>query len=229
LKSSTLNPRLNNEVKADLRFQALAKQEMMEHQHIISGHHKEMQDLRDQVNHALERLNFIYDHSQRENEEKINALNASLEKAHARLKSAEEALEERKQTITALNQEIQHVKAEYTSQVQTESLKKYVNAQFNLYSTHHIDKFQNHQQDMKLLVNHLKEDLEITKKAVIRNLSEIDAKIESNFALCQMDKEGVLKEVRIYKKSMFIIEKKLEHIYALIEKFTGGLACHKQV
>ena len=34
----------------------------------------------------------------------------------------------------------------------------------------------------------------------------------------KLDSTGVLKEIQVYKKSMFIIEKKIENIYTLIER-----------
>jgi hypothetical protein len=59
-------------------------------------------------------------------------------------------------------------------------------------------------------------------------LSQMTDKAESNLYVYRLDKEGVLKQIRIYEKSMFIIEKKIENIYTLIERLNKrGELCHK--
>lgn len=49
---------------------------------------------------------------------------------------------------------------------------------------------------------------------VIEETSNLEKKIQT----FKVDSEGVLKELRIYKKGMFIIDKKIENIYTLIER-----------
>ena len=49
----------------------------------------------------------------------------------------------------------------------------------------------------------------------------INRKIDEN----KIDATGVLRELQVYKKSMFIIEKKIENIYKKIENLEG--TCHK--
>jgi len=53
--------------------------------------------------------------------------------------------------------------------------------------------------------------------------------IANNFHVTKIDREGVLKEVRVWEKTIFIIEKKIENIYTLIERINkrGELLCHK--
>jgi archaellum component FlaC len=59
-------------------------------------------------------------------------------------------------------------------------------------------------------------------------MDEQDKKVDSNFSVSRIDKDGVSKEIRSYQKSIFIIEKKIENIYTLIERINKrGEACHK--
>ena len=53
--------------------------------------------------------------------------------------------------------------------------------------------------------------------------TELMAKIDSNFSLSRIDRDGVLKEIRIYDKTIFIMEKKIENIYTLIERIDRNL------
>jgi len=65
--------------------------------------------------------------------------------------------------------------------------------------------------------------LEITEKTEgitkqISDLQNIVSKLSKDIDIHKIDSRGVLKELLVYKKSMFIIEKKLEHIIDRLEK-----------
>ncbi len=221
---------LPDSLKADKRFEALVKQEMMEHQHIISSHHKEMQALRDDLKYARERFDALYDRSQKEHKEHADALNEILEVMRSQLKQSQVDCAECRQTISDLNKEIQDIRNNYTTQVQTESLRKYADIQFNLYNASYVDKFQKHQQEMKKTIGSLIDDILKINEQDARYEVQVEAKIEDKFSLCKMDKEGVLKELRACKKDVFISEKKIEHLYMQIDKLNKkGEVCHKQV
>ena len=81
---------------------------------------------------------------------------------------------------------------------------------------------------MKSLLNLLKDDVINNKFETETKFASLIEQIEENFHVTKLDKEGVLKEVRIYEKTIFIIEKKIENIYTLIERINKrGEACHK--
>lgn len=59
------------------------------------------------------------------------------------------------------------------------------------------------------------------KKKISENtqrMSESLEELEKNLRISRVDAEGVMQELKIYKKSMYIIEKKIENIYTLIER-----------
>lgn len=218
---------LPESLKTDLRFQALVKQEMMEHQHIISSHHKEMQTLRDEVKLARERFDSLYEHSQRENKDKTDSLNEWLERMRSQLKVSQVECQECKQTIADLHKEMQQMQSNYTRNIQTEALRKYVDIQFNLYNATYQDRFQNFQQEITKRIGAIIDDILKINEEDARYEVRVDAKIDNKFSLCQMDKEGILKEIRACNKSVFISEKKIEHLYMQIDKLKKGDSCHK--
>lgn len=204
------------------------KQEMIEHQHIISSHHKEMQELRDAVKYSVEKLASLYEHTQKEIREKTDALNEKLERVHAKLQEAEKELEERKKINIYLLQEMQDMRTTYVRQFSMQSFIQQTDHRINECNAHHMITFQQYQQETKSLISSIMEEVATINEQGTKRNAEVDAKIESKFSVCQLDKEGVFREVRLYKKSMFIIEKKIEHLYLLIEKIRGE-ACHKPV
>jgi len=83
----------------------------------------------------------------------------------------------------------------------------------------------------KRLVSELRGELavEIQKirdeiKNVPDKIPELKNNLDKRIDACNFDKDGVLKELRVYKKNMFIIEKKIENIYTLIERLKKKVA-----
>jgi hypothetical protein len=76
--------------------------------------------------------------------------------------------------------------------------------------------------DLETLIYITKKDvLQLVDKA-IRDLCEqwnsSEEKLQQDIGIATVDAEGIKKELEVYKKSVFIIEKKLENIYTLIDR-----------
>ncbi len=219
---------LPESLKTDLRFQALVREEMIAHQHIISCHHKEMQELRDDLKMALERFNSLFDRSKEEHKQHFESLNSTQSDLKAHKSAHTLFIDECKNMLSCLQQEIYDVRSTYTRKDTFQKFIKDVEERINACHAHHLETFQKYQQEMKSIVASLKEELVKVREEAHGNVNATNEKVQSTFSLCQMDKEGVLNEVRLYKKSMFIIEKKIEHLYLLIEKINKrGDVCHK--
>ena len=67
----------------------------------------------------------------------------------------------------------------------------------------------------------LAKEIEKAKKEIISlpsEAQEVKKEIQKQMSIDRVDFEGLLKEIRRYKKENFIIDKKFEHIYTLIER-----------
>jgi archaellum component FlaC len=135
-----------------------------------------------------------------------------------RINGNESVIDDNKKNISYLHQQMIIFQDLYTPQINMNSFRKEVNEQINEVGMKCISEFQNLQSQFKVLFNALREDLTKCRDETGKKFLEQIDKIERNFNSSKLDREGVLKEVRIWEKTIFIIEKKLENIYTLIER-----------
>ena len=218
MKSSTRNLSNLHALGSDKRIEALVKKQEGEHQHLISGHHKEMQALRDMLHLSMQRFDSLFGHAEAE----IKALSLQLNEHISALKekaiSSEMRIAEQRKTIEALHDQLLAFHTEYSSKSDVENFKKHMSELINYTTVTHINSFQDCQMDLKALIKSLKDDMERSKIDTEKKFSDIIDTIERNFDVTKIDREGVLKEIRIYEKTIFIIEKKIENLYTLIER-----------
>ena len=214
----------------DKRVEAQLRKNMAEHQHMLSSHNTEMQTLRDSIKYALEKFDSLFQKSETDLKEKTDSINDFISKLQEKVRAHEMIYSDQKKTLQSLFQEFQNFLDISFTKKQAEKLQDNINLQIKACDISHINSFQTYQMEMKSLVNSLKNDLIKLKSETDQRLTQLNEKIESKFYISLMDKEAVLKEVRIYQKSIFIIEKKLENIYTLIDRINKkGEVCHKPV
>lgn len=227
MKLSTRN-QTNPAIRADIRLDALVKKEMIEHQHIISCHHKEMQALRDSLRLALERCESLSNRNVDELKEFKTYAVCTMGMLQQKVASHEKTILEQRQSITDLHEELLGFRRAYASKVDLEKLKSQHAEEIKVSTGSHINSFQDFQREFKVLVFDLESELIKLRLEIEKKLSLLTDKTESNFYVSRIDKDGVLKEIRTYDKTIFIIEKKIENIYTLIERLNNrGAICHK--
>lgn len=190
----------------------------MEHRHIIESHHKEMQALRDEMRLAKERFESLSDKNVQDLKEFKTYAVSAIDVLDQRVIANKILISEQKRTIEDLHGQLLNFQDLTASKADIEKSKKAVELQLKDSTTSHLNSFQDSQRELKLLYKSLKEDLEKAVSTMEQRLVEATDKSEENFSMFRIDKEGVLKEVRIYKMDMFVIEKKIENIYTLIER-----------
>ncbi len=205
------------------------REEMREYQHLISSHHKEMQELRDLLNFAIQKFDSISQNNVQEFFEfkafMINQIYLIKEKIIAN----DTTVSEQKSTIVSLHEQLNEFHEMYASKMMIDKVKKDLDSSIKEIIINHLDSFQEFQREFKYLIQNLQNDLINLRSDISIINGELNKKIDSNFHVSRIDKEGVLNQIRIYEKSMFIIEKKIENIYTLIERINKrGEVCHKQ-
>ena len=228
MKSSTLNPSLQQAVRNDPRVQAFLKQEMAEHQAIIASHHKEMQELRDLLSTAIERFESLYGSM----EERLKQQSADLESLKAAIdektKNHEALLSGHRSSIIALSYTLDQFQQTHATRVDLEKVKSDVSSLVQSANAMHQSEFQAWQHGVNGTIKVFKDSMDNLRESLGQSMEAIHSKIDRNFSVSMIDKEGVSKEVRAYEKTIFIIEKKIEHIYIQIERMKKrGEACHK--
>lgn len=202
---------------------------MVEHQSIISSHHQEMQKLRDLVSQAVEQMNSLFRHAEQEYKDKAQVLLNLIDDQTIQIKSNNVTLSDQRHSILSLHQSINDCLSLSAKKSDLHNLKKEVADHIAEKDLEQDREFENYQFLVKHSFESLKQDIANLRSDMDKKFKELDNKIESRFSLSLMDKEGILKEVRVYKKSMFIIDKKIENIYTLIERINKrGEVCPKQ-
>lgn len=203
---------------ADRRFEALVKKEMLEHQHLISSHNKEMQTLRDALNFSMEKFNSI---SERNEKQLIEFKDATLEQIASlkeKILTMTRVISAQKETIEDLNEQLLVFHEIYSGKDDIEKFKKEMSNQIKESTEANLNSFQNCQLDLKILLQHLKDDLIKLNLDMDYRFSALEEKCKNDFSIFRIDKESVLRELKFYKKDLFVIEKKIENIYTLIER-----------
>jgi hypothetical protein len=204
------------------------KRQEGEHQHIISCHNKEMQTLRDALNLAMQKFESLFQKSESDLKDFKTYSICNIGILREKIIASEAIIHEQRNTISALHEQLLGFQVAYCTQNDMEILKKTVDEQIKEINISQLSSFQSFQREFKGLFSVLKDELWKIKCELEQELAQLTKKTESNFNVSKLDRDGVLKEIRIYEKTIFIIEKKIENIYTLIERIKKrGESCHK--
>jgi hypothetical protein len=230
LKSSMLNrPNLLPNAQ-EKRFEALLKKEMMEHQHLISCHQKEMQELRDNLNLALEKFKSLSECNDKELKDFRNETTTQIYFLKDRLKADEVLIAEQRKMIEDLHQQMLGFYIILASKSDLYKAQRELEEKIKSSTMNQIICFQDFQREITILIQSLKNDLVKLDLEIGKNIADLSEKEKSDFSSSKMDKDCVLKEIRIYQKDVFYIEKKIENLYTLIERINKrGELCPKPV
>ncbi len=229
MKSFTRSQSNVQAIRPDARFDALVKQERAEHQAIIASHHKEMQDLRDALRFAMERFASLSDKNVQDLKEFKTYVVCTLGVLIQRVGNNEGLTAEQWKTIQDLHEQLHTFQVIFSSKIEVEKIRRAVEGQIKDSTMGNLSSFQDFQREMKVLVSSLKEDLMKLRLDMESKSAQMVDKGQSDFSLARIDKDGVLNELRVYKMDMFVIEKKIENIYTLIERINKrDASCHKQ-
>ena len=218
LKSFTRNPPNIQVLRADKRFDALVKKQEGEHQHIISSHHKEMQDLRNNLSFCIEKFESLFNRNNQELSDFKGQTTYHINSLKEKVIANEKVIAEQKQTINDLHEQLLSFQVLYSSMRDVDKMKKEMESQIKEAAASHMISLQDLQRGFKALFDFLKDDLTKFKEDANKRLCELSDLLGVRFNISKIDREGILKEIRIYEKTIFIIEKKIENIYTLIEK-----------
>lgn len=213
----------------DRRVEALMRQQANEHEHLMTNYHAEMQTLRDSLKLALEKFDSLFQQCEQELKEKTSSLNEQILDLKNKVRAHEILSSDQSQTTKSLYQQIHDFHLAYVTREEMKVLKEYHNSKFKDCSDNQINSLQNLQREIKEELTEIKDQLRNLREETQETCRNLDRKVDENYLLLKMDKEGVLKEVRIFEKTIFIIEKKLENIYTLIDRINKrGEKCPKQ-
>jgi hypothetical protein len=220
----------NANLRTDKRFEVLIKQQVWDHEHVISNHNKEMQSLRDALSLAIEKFDAISKQTQQELKEKTEAFNQAILILNEKLKTLETVSLTHDSRLKSISQETQDLHTIYVTKSDMEKLKGHISCRVDEVTNIQLGSCQSTEQGSKALFNLMKDHLVKLETTMNNKFDSISEYIDGEACISRIDKEGVLKEIRMYEKDIFIIERKLENIYTLIDRINkGNASCHKPV
>lgn len=223
-----LNPKVHGDISK--RLEAFMKAEMAEHKQVISAHHKEMQAMRDSVREALEKFDSLFRHIEHELKDKSSFLKDLIDDIDIKIKSNQISISDQRNSIVSVFQTLNDLMSFSSKKSDLDNFKKIMDIELRETTGKHARSFEDFQQAVRISFDSLKEELLKLRAEMDKKFFELNDKIDEKSSISQMDKEGILKEVRVYDKTIFIMEKKIENLYTLIDRINKrGEECHKQV
>jgi len=216
---------------ADKRGQELARIQETEHRHLLEGHQKEMQALREETKLTLEKcqaLSSLHVENLKAFEAKAGqALLTLMEKTIA----YEKAIAEHNKAIMDLHVQGLKMQLLYCSLNEMEKVKKDMKEAIHEAGKNNLLLLQNMQAEVKASIASLSQELHESKEKIGKEIGQLASFTEAKLNIAHIDKDGVLNEVRKATNAIFIIEKKIENIYTLIDRINknrdGASLCHK--
>jgi uncharacterized protein YPO0396 len=177
-----------------------------------------MQELRDTLVVACQKLNSLYEKNENDLKDFKTYMVGSLGVLKVKVSANESSLSLQKQGIEDLHKMIMYFHDIHSKNTDMDRVKNEIVEQMQEATKNHLCSIQDLQREFKAALAILQDDLDKFKQNADRRLSEQSNRIEARFNVNKMDREAVLKEIRVYEKTVFVIEKKLENIYTLIER-----------
>lgn len=229
---SQLNPNIHSLLREELvkRFETGMRQEMALHSEALSSYQKEMQSLRESILSTKESVEKLFHHTETELKDKTAHIRNQIENLEIKIKSLNAGAVDQRNTILSLYQSFNDFILSSPKKSDFEKFKDEVYSHLHELNQIHTRDFESYQQYMKGVVHQLLDGQRKFKAEIEKKLSDLENVINDKYNHFKMDKEGISKEIKIYEKTIFIIEKKIENIYTLIERINKrGEVCHKQV
>ena len=228
MKSFTRNQTNLRPLGAEKRLEVLAKKHQAEHEHALSGHSKEMGSLRDQLSLSMERFESVSQRTESSLADFKDQATYAVNLLKERMLAHEGIIAEQKKSIESFQDQLLNFHVLYSSMRDVDNVKKEMEVQIREATKAHLCSLQDLQKEFKALINAFKEEFFRFRDDANKRLAEQSDRIEQRYNMNKIDRDGVLYEIRVREKELFIIEKKIENIYTLIERINKrGELCHK--
>jgi hypothetical protein len=176
----------------------------------------------------MERFESLSKHNEKEINDLKNKFIQDFNILKERILYNENIILGQRTTIENLHEQLLNFQISYFSSKDAEKLKKETESRLKEAISSYLRSFQEIEIEFRNLFNYFKCDFDKYKESTENKLQDIINSIERNFNITKIDREGVLKEIRVWEKTILIIEKKIENIYTLIERINKrGESCRK--
>lgn len=214
------NPNIQSLLKVEFvkRFEAMMRQELALHAKALSSYQIEMQSLKDSVQEAKNQILALFRHTEVEIKDSALAVQTQISNIELKTKSLDAISSDQKSTIFSLYQSFNDFMEICSKKRDLENFKNEVNSNVNELHNNKTRSFEDYQQHMKSLFNQIIEEQKNLRLDLENKINSLEEVINSKYDHFKMDKEGIQKEIRVYEKTIFIMEKKIENLYTLIER-----------
>jgi len=149
------------------------QKEMVEHQHIISSHHKEMQALREATKLAMERFENLSQKCDEDLKDFKAQATYHINFLKDRVLASEALIVDHRKTIEYLHAQLLVFHVVYVSKSDVEKLKKEAEGQMKESTNSHINSFQQFQSEFKALIRSMDQDFTKFKQDTEKKFCEV--------------------------------------------------------
>lgn len=218
MRSFTLNHPNLKSIIYDKRVDDVIKKLIVEHQHALSINEKEMQSLRDELQLSINKFESISKYYETELQDFKEHAFSHINILKEQMKSNYETIRDQKKVMDDLYNRLNDLNTIYATKGYVDNSNKELDSSCRDSIASNIKYMQADNEILTHLHKSLKSDFISFKNESNVNLIALEAIIANNFSVARLDKEGVLKTIKIYEKDVFIIEKKIENLYTLIDR-----------
>jgi chromosome segregation ATPase len=211
----------------DKRMDALLKTQTAEHRHLIENHHKEMQDLRDALNSAMQRFDALYEDSEVQMKDLSLFVNQNVVSNKDKISALEFKYSMLKERTENIVMQLLDFHDDFTRKSDMENLQKECDSKIHESKKEFSNLCDQGDRKLNSLFGDLNQELMKLRKEMSDCFFNVNESLESKFCVSQLQGSGILKEIRTWEKTIFIIEKKIENIYTLIDRLKRGDPCRK--
>lgn len=220
---------LNQLIKEQLvnQFENVVKEEIRHHNIAIEKNDNLLKELKESFREFHKEHEKLKSTNEDLYNENLKNFIDTISKIHESFDNQRRFIRENAKKLDALIEDFKNQIGEYIKLESFEYQKFYVEEGFKSLKKHIEDKSKYHDGNL------YKEKIEMTglldaaKELFIQSFDKLNNSmecLESKFEKYRIDSVGVLKEIQVYKKSMFIIEKKIENLYTLIERINKRIS-----
>lgn len=212
------------------RFEEFMKVELAQQKELVSSYRKEMQDLRELVYGIKDKCESLANQNKAELQTRCSYI-------ENRINELDQATRINRISLIDLNTSVKNIFGTlneydfiYAKKIDMQSFIKEISDKINQAIERHSTSAEVSKHQLNETTSLLLEKIRSLKEDIKSHSSSLGFDLNEKLSIYQMDKDGVLAEVRRYRKDVFIMQKKVENLYTQIDRINKrSQECPKQV
>lgn len=205
----------------DVRFEVLLKQQDREHRALLNDHAEEMQKIRDSLSSFKDRYESLYQDLEEKLKAKSMYFSEILKGIQNKVSGLESLVADHGKSIVAIFGQINQIYLEHPHNKDLEKTKSDFSGLVSQSMQSNLESLQNMQNEIYKKISEISQEVKDLSLSNDLKFDSIDSEYEKKYCESNLDKSKILSDLKVYDKSIFIMEKKIENLYTLIDRLKG--------